>query len=121
MWWRLDLDPQRLTQWNLNLRLVSSLDPEHRSSDLDPVGPLTACCVQWIHVTILERLVRWVRAADEALARLALCEAGALREGRVAPARLRALAAHAPALAPLLPFLEPFPDQRYVVRRISGA
>lgn len=77
--------------------------------------------MQWIHVTILERLVRWVRAADEALARLALCEAGALREGRVAPARLRALAAHAPALAPLLPFLEPFPDQRYVVRRITGA
>ncbi|XP_050352891.1 transmembrane protein 209 isoform X1 [Nymphalis io] len=94
VWWRLDLDPQRLTQWNLNLRL-------------------------WIHVTILERLVHEIRSTDEELARLALCEAGALRAGRAAPARLRALALHVPALAPLLPFLEPFPDQCYVVRRIT--
>ncbi|CAH0724099.1 unnamed protein product, partial [Brenthis ino] len=94
VWRRLDLDPQRLTQWNLNLRL-------------------------WIHVTILERLVREIRAVDEALARAALCEAGALREGRLPPARLRALAAAQPALAALLPFLEPFPDQRYVVRRVA--
>ncbi|XP_045771305.1 transmembrane protein 209 [Maniola jurtina] len=93
-WWRLDLDPQRLTQYNLNLRL-------------------------WIHITILQRLLRELRAADEALARAALCEAGALRGGRVPVARLRALAAHVPALAALAPFLEPFPDQRYALRRIA--
>nr|XP_034830420.1 transmembrane protein 209 [Maniola hyperantus] len=61
-WWRLDLDPQRLTQYNLNLRL-------------------------WIHITILERMLRELRAAD--------------------------------ALAALAPFLEPFPDQRYALRRIA--
>ncbi|XP_052743582.1 transmembrane protein 209 isoform X2 [Bicyclus anynana] len=93
-WWRLDLDPQRLTQWNLNLRL-------------------------WIHLTILERLTRELRSTDESLARLALCEAGALRGGRVPTARLRALAAHVPALSALVPFLEPFADQRYLLKRIG--
>ncbi|XP_032519845.2 transmembrane protein 209 [Danaus plexippus] len=96
-WWRLDLDPQRLTQWNLNLRL-------------------------WIQVTILEPVVRELAAADEALSRAALLETGALLEGRSPPGRLRALAALRPPphppLAALLPFLEPFADLRYVVRRL---
>ncbi|XP_072943079.1 transmembrane protein 209 [Epargyreus clarus] len=77
VWWRLHLDPQRLTQWNLNLRL-------------------------WIHVTILERLVRELRAAGAG--------AAAGGAGGAGPA-----AAH-PAL---MPFLEPFADQRYVVQRIT--
>lgn len=91
MWRRLHLDPQQLTQWNLNLRL-------------------------WLHVTILEPLEREVRAVDDALARLALCEAGALRGGRVPPARLRAL----PPAAALLPYLEPFADQPYLLHRLAA-
>ncbi|XP_049877306.1 transmembrane protein 209 [Pectinophora gossypiella] len=91
-WARLHLDPQRLTQFNLNLRL-------------------------WLHVTILSRLVREMAAVDVALARLGL---GATL-GELAPERLRVLARAPqapPSLAQLLPFLEPFPNQRYVVRRI---
>ncbi|XP_013162533.1 PREDICTED: uncharacterized protein LOC106114019 [Papilio xuthus] len=88
--WQLDIDPHKLTQWNLNLRL-------------------------WIHITILERVVGAMAAADAALARLA---GGEARLGRVSGERLRALAGAAPALGALLPYLEPFADQRYVVRRL---
>ncbi|XP_041984706.1 transmembrane protein 209 isoform X2 [Aricia agestis] len=90
----LQLDGQRLTQWNLNLR-------------------------RWLHATVLERLVRELAAADAALARAGLAETGALRAGRVPPQRMRAAAAALPQLRPLLPFLEPFPDQTYLVRRIT--
>lgn len=80
---------------------------------------------QWIQVTILEPVVRELAAADEALSRAALLETGALLEGRSPPGRLRALAALRPPphppLAALLPFLEPFADLRYVVRRLRGA
>ncbi|XP_035435051.2 transmembrane protein 209 [Spodoptera frugiperda] len=94
VWRRLHLDPQRLEQWNLNLRL-------------------------WLHVTILQRLVREMEAADEALAAAGL-EA---RLGGASVERLRAAAAAAPqsalqSLPALLAYLEPFADQRYVVQRI---
>ncbi|XP_068620363.1 transmembrane protein 209 isoform X2 [Battus philenor] len=88
--WQLDVDPHKLTQWNLNLRL-------------------------WIHITILERLVEGMAAADAALARLA---GGEAQLGRLGGERLRALSGTIPALGALLPYLEPFADQRYVVRRI---
>lgn len=96
VWRRLHLDPQRLEQWNLNLRL-------------------------WLHVTILQRLVREMEAADEALAAAGL-EA---RLGGASVERLRAAAAAAPqsalqSLPALLAYLEPFADQRYVVQRIRG-
>ncbi|CAG5020146.1 unnamed protein product [Parnassius apollo] len=92
IYWQLDIDPQKLTQWNLNLRL-------------------------WIHITILERLVRALDEVDAELMRLGLGEA---RPGLASAERLRQLAAALPlgSLAALLPYLEPFPDQRYVVRRI---
>lgn len=83
------------------------------------LAPTRVLCAQWIHVTVLQRLEREVRLADEALARLALCEAGALRAGRVAPARLRALPPACPAAA-LAPYLEPFADQRYLLRRLAA-
>ncbi|XP_047031457.1 transmembrane protein 209 [Helicoverpa zea] len=92
VWRRLHLDPQRLEQWNLNLRL-------------------------WLHVTILQRLVRELDAADAALAAAGL-EA---RVGGASAERLRAAAAaHAQlqSLPQLLAYLEPFADQRYVVQRI---
>ncbi|CAG9564391.1 unnamed protein product [Danaus chrysippus] len=54
-----------------------------------------------------------------------MLEPGALLEGRSPAGRLRSLAALRPAphppLAALLPFLEPFADLRYVVRRLRGA
>ncbi|CAH2041908.1 unnamed protein product, partial [Iphiclides podalirius] len=92
VYWQLDIDPQKLTQWNLNLRL-------------------------WIHITILERLVREMETVDAALARLA---GGEARLGQLGGERLRQLAAlpALPALRALLPYLEPFADQRYAVRRI---
>ncbi|CAF4876286.1 unnamed protein product [Pieris macdunnoughi] len=89
VWWQLDLDPRRLTQFNLNLRL-------------------------WVHVTILTRLLEELRRADETVRRAGVAPAGALLSGRVPLDRLRNL----PDLAPLLPFLEPFPDQRYLLRRL---
>ncbi|CAK1584148.1 unnamed protein product [Parnassius mnemosyne] len=92
IYWQLDIDPQKLTQWNFNLRL-------------------------WIHITILERLVRALDEVDAELVRLGLGEA---RPGLASVERLRQMAAALPlgSLAALLPYLEPFPDQRYVVRRI---
>ncbi|XP_060805545.1 transmembrane protein 209 [Amyelois transitella] len=89
VWRRLNVDPQRLTQYNLNLRL-------------------------WIHVTILARLARELDAADAALA------AHELRPGHAPLERLRAAAPAHPPLRALLPFLEPFPDQSYVVRRLRA-
>ncbi|KAJ8717538.1 hypothetical protein PYW07_005468 [Mythimna separata] len=94
VWRRLHLDPTRLEQWNLNLRL-------------------------WLHVTILQRLVRELAAADEALAASGL-EA---RVGAASAERLRGAAqagAHGllHSLPALLAYLEPFADQRYVVQRI---
>lgn len=96
VWRRLQLDPTRLEQWNLNLRL-------------------------WLHVTILVRLVRELAAADEALAAAGL-EA---RVGAASAERLRGAAAAAAhglqhSLPALLAYLEPFADQRYVVQRIRG-
>ncbi|XP_075981551.1 transmembrane protein 209 [Anticarsia gemmatalis] len=92
VWRRLLLEPQRLTEWNQNLRL-------------------------WLHVTILERLVREMALVDAALAALGL---GDVRLGHVSAERLQKLPAAAalPSLAALLPYLEPFADQRYVVQRI---
>lgn len=94
VWRRLLLEPQRLTEWNQNLRI-------------------------WIHVTILERLVREMDHIDCALAALGL---GDVRLGHVGVERLQKLPAAAalPSLAALLPYLEPFADQRYVVQRIRG-
>ncbi|KAL0870220.1 hypothetical protein ABMA27_006361 [Loxostege sticticalis] len=90
VWRRLQLDPQRLTQFNQNLRL-------------------------WLQVTILERLVREMDAVNDALAAHGLSE---VRIGQVSTERLRKMAAGGfPALGALLPFLEPFPDQSYVVQR----
>ncbi|CAK1550291.1 unnamed protein product [Leptosia nina] len=95
VWWQLDLDPQRLTQFNLNLRL-------------------------WIYITILERLVRELERADEMLSRSSAAAPGALVAGHVPLERLRNLARTShPDLAALLPFLEPYPEQRYIVRRIK--
>ncbi|VVC99678.1 unnamed protein product, partial [Leptidea sinapis] len=67
----------------------------------------------WIHVTILERLVRELERVDEELWRAAAAERGELRAGLPLD-RLRAL----PRCAALLPFLEPYVEQRYVVPRI---
>ncbi|KAJ0174395.1 hypothetical protein K1T71_010541 [Dendrolimus kikuchii] len=96
VWRRLHLDPQRLTQWNLNLRL-------------------------WLHLTILERLVREMDEVDAALGALGVEG----RLGALGVERLRALcggaavgAAAAASLRALLPFLEPFADQRYAVQRV---
>ncbi|XP_063830920.1 transmembrane protein 209 [Ostrinia nubilalis] len=88
-WRRLQLDPQRLTQFNLNLRV-------------------------WLHATVLVRVARELDALDAAFAAHGLSD---VRMGQVSTERLRKLAGAFPALAPLLPFLEPFPDQRYVVQR----
>lgn len=93
-WRRLRLDPARLAHFNLNLR-------------------------RWLHATVLERLVRELDALDSALG-VAGHEA---RAGAASPARLAALAAAAPAplarrLRDLLPFLRPFTEQAYVVRRV---
>lgn len=91
-WRRLLLEPQRLTEWNLNLRL-------------------------WLHVTILERLVREMERIDGALAALGL---GDVRLGHAPLERLQKLpgAAALSSLGALLPYLEPFADQRYAVQRI---
>ncbi|XP_048005913.1 transmembrane protein 209 isoform X1 [Leguminivora glycinivorella] len=93
VWWRLQLDPQRLTDWNLNLRL-------------------------WLHVTILERLVREMAAVDEALSRIGLHD---VKLGHVSVERLRqsAKTVGCGSLAAVLPFLEAFPDQKYLVQRIK--
>ncbi|CAH0695578.1 unnamed protein product [Spodoptera exigua] len=95
VWRRLHLEPRRLEQWNLNLRL-------------------------WLHATILQRLVRELAAADDALAAAGLDA----RMGAASVERLRAAAAAAPhslqTLPALLAYLEPFADQRYVVQRIKG-
>ncbi|KAH9641858.1 hypothetical protein HF086_014668 [Spodoptera exigua] len=94
VWRRLHLEPRRLEQWNLNLRL-------------------------WLHATILQRLVRELAAADDALAAAGLDA----RMGAASVERLRAAAAAAPhslqTLPALLAYLEPFADQRYVVQRIK--
>ncbi|KPJ00916.1 Transmembrane protein 209 [Papilio xuthus] len=114
--WQLDIDPHKLTQWNLNLRLVSGAGWGGAGRQAGPRPRLSAwSCAQWIHITILERVVGAMAAADAALARLA---GGEARLGRVSGERLRALAGAAPALGALLPYLEPFADQRYVVRRL---
>lgn len=91
-WRRLLLEPARVTEWNQNLRL-------------------------WLHCTILQRLVREMARVDEALGALGLGEA---RLGHVGVERLQKLPAAAalPSLGALLPYLEPFADQRYVVQRI---
>ncbi|XP_073961346.1 uncharacterized protein [Choristoneura fumiferana] len=93
VWWRLQLDPQRLTHWNLNLRL-------------------------WLHVTIFERLVREMAAVDESLARAGLHD---VKLGQVSVERLRqsTKTVGCGSLAAVLPFLEAFPDQKYIVRRIK--
>ncbi|XP_039759626.1 transmembrane protein 209-like [Pararge aegeria] len=74
------LDGARLAQCTLNLRV-------------------------WLQLTLLAPLARELRAADAALARLALCEPGALLAGRVPAPRLRALLRE-PALAGLRPYAE---------------
>lgn len=79
---------------------------------------LTRACAQWIQLTILERLVAELAAGEAALVRMGL----AARPGELSPERLRKLAAAPQAAAgplpALLPFLEPFADQTYAVRRI---
>ncbi|XP_053614768.1 transmembrane protein 209 [Plodia interpunctella] len=87
VWRRLNVDPRRLTQYNFNLRL-------------------------WIHVTILERVVRELDAAA------ALPEE--LRPGLAPLERLRAAARAQPRLRALLPFLELCADQQYLVRRLRA-